>query len=326
MGLSFILLPQFSMMSFSAAIEPLRSANLVSGRDLYTWQLASLDGEPVEASNGISIAVTGDLESLGGSDMVVVCAGLDPLRYGAHRGLTQRLRYLASHGCRVGAISAGPFVLAEAGLLGARPCTVHWEYRDLFAERYPRARLSDDLFVIDGNVFTCSGGTAALDMILGFIREQHGDGLAVAVAEQFIHQRIRHPDDRQRMDIGARYRVHDSTLVRILRLMEATVDEPLRVEAIGARVGVSGRQVERLFRRHMGEPPANFYLGLRLLRGQILLQQTCQSVGEIAVACGFQSASHFSHAYRRRFARSPSDERRLPTEPERSEIRSPGRI
>ena len=308
--LAFVLVPQFSMMSFSAALEPLRSANRLSGRTLYDWRLASLDGQPVEASNGIPIGVQGDLESLGKPDLVVVCAALDPLRYAVQRPLTQRLRHLARHGCRIGAISGGPFVLAEAGLLGARRCTVHWEYRDLFAERYPRARLTDDLFVIDREIFTCSGGTAALDMMLGFVREQHGAGLAVAVAEQFLHPRIRAPDDRQRMEISGRYRVHDATVIEILRLMERTVEEPLRVEALGARIGISARQVERLFRRHIGEAPASFYLGLRLRHGRSLLQQTCQAISEVAVASGFRSTSHFAHAYRRYFHRAPSDERR----------------
>jgi transcriptional regulator GlxA family with amidase domain len=309
--LGFILLPQFSMMSFSAALEPLRSANRLSGRRLYDWHLASLDGAPVEASNGIPIGVHGDLGSLERPDLVVVCAALEPLRHVRHRGLAERLRYLACHGARVGAISAGPFVLAAAGLLGRRRCTVHWEYRDLFAEHYPQARLTDELFVVDGGVFTCSGGTAALDLMLGFIREQHGAALAIAVAEQFLHTRIRGAQDQQRMEISARYRVHDATLIEVLRLMEETIEEPLQVEALGARSGISARQVERLFRRHIGEAPASFYLRLRVERGQTLLQQTCQSVHEIALACGFRSTSHFAHAYRRQFDRTPSDERRL---------------
>jgi AraC family carnitine catabolism transcriptional activator len=281
---------------------------------LYDWRLASADGHAVEASNGIAIGVQGDLESLGKPDLVVVCAALDPLRYAVQRPLTQRLRYLARHGSRIGAISGGPFILAEAGLLGARRCTVHWEYRDLFVERHPRARLTDDLFVIDREIFTCSGGTAALDMMLSFIREQHGAELAVAVAEQFLHPRIRAPDDRQRMEISARYRVHDATVIEILRLMERALEDPLQVEAIAARIGISARQVERLFRRHVGEAPASFYLGLRLRHGRSLLQQTCQAINEVAVACGFRSTSHFAHAYRRYFHRSPSDERRRQAE------------
>lgn len=308
--LAFFLVPQFSLMAFSSAIEPLRAANRLSGRSLYEWQLASLDGQPVAASNGVPIGVHAALDALAQPDMLVVCAGLEPLQLAGNRRLHHRLRRLARHGCRVGAISGGSFILADAGLLTNRLCTVHWEYNELFASRYPDLKQTQDLYVVDRDVFTCSGGIAALDMMLHFVREQCGPELALAVAEQFLHPRIREQGDDQRMELHARYGVHDPKLVEVIRLMESTIDSPLYVQAIAARVGLSPRQVERLFRQHIGEPPGPFYLRLRLERGRILLTQTSQSIQEVALACGFGSTSHFAHAYKRHYQHTPTDERR----------------
>ncbi len=302
-------------MAFSAAIEPLRAANRLSGKTLYRWSLVSLDGAPVMASNGITIGVHAAFESVEAADMLVVCVGLEPLQLAGNRRLHHRLRRFARHGCRVGAISGGTFILADAGLLTDRQCTVHWEYQALFAERYPDLRHRQDLYVVDREVFTCSGGTAALDMMLHFLREQWGPELALAVAEQFLHPRIREQHDEQRMQLHTRYDVHDPKLVEVIRLMESTIDGPLYIQAIAARVGLSPRQVERLFRQHIGEAPGPFYLRLRLERGRNLLTQTLQSIQEIALACGFGSTSHFAHAYRRLYQRTPTDERRRPRRP-----------
>ncbi len=310
-SLGFLLLPQFSMMAFSAALEPLRAANRVSGKALYAWSLCSPDGDAVSASNGISVGVQGPLAALERPDMLLVCVGLDALQLTlAHPRLKGQLRQLASHGCTVGGVSGGSFPLAEAGLLDGRRCTVHWEYAELFARRYPRARLLPDLFVVDEGVFTCSGGTAALDLMLHFIREHHGADLAAAVAEQFIHPRIREQDDGQRMDSGLRYRITHPRLADAVRLIASALDEPLALAAVATRVGLSARQIERLFAQQLGTTPGQFHLGLRLARGRQLLRETAAPVRAIAEDCGFDSASHFSHAYKRLHGCRPSDERR----------------
>ncbi len=308
--LAFLIVPQFSLMAFSAAIEPLRSANRLSGRTLYEWKLVSLDGKPVLASNGITIDVHAAVETLEKPDMVVVCVGLEPLQCAGNRRLHHRLRYLARHGCRVGAISGGSFILAEAGLLANRSCTVHWEYNDLFASQYPQLQRSQDLYVVDRDVFTCSGGTAALDMMLHFVREQCGATLALAVADQFLHPRIREHGDHQRMEIRARYGLHDAKLIEVIRLMEGTIENPLHVQAIAERIGLTSRQIERLFQRDIGQSPRVFYLQLRLERGRVLLRQSSQTVQDVALGCGFASTSHFANAYKRHFRHTPSEERR----------------
>lgn len=308
--IAFLLVPQFSMMAFSAAIEPLRSANRVSERRLFEWRLISVDGNEVMASNGIAIQVHQALEKLHTTDMLVVCAGLEPVQFAPNHRLHHQLRRLARHGSTIGAISTGSFILADAGLLGGRRCTVHWEYEELFRSRYPTLTVCRDLFVVDRDVFTCSGGTAALDMMLHFVTEASTPDIAVAVAEQFIHPQIRKQEDHQRLEMHARYGIESPKLVEIIRLMEAALENPLDISQISDRVGISARQVERLFREQIGASPKAFYLSLRLARARILLRQTINPILAVAVECGFGSTSHFSHAYKREFGIAPTDERR----------------
>jgi transcriptional regulator GlxA family with amidase domain len=307
--MAFLLVPQFSMMAFSAAIEPLRSANRMSERQLFEWQLISVDGKAVTASNGIPIGVHESLDQLTKVDMLVVCVGLEPVQFGRSQKVHHHLRRLARHGSMVGAISAGSFILADAGLLTDRRCTVHWEYADLFRSRYPTLKVSGDLYVVDRDVFTCSGGTAALDMMLHFVSEASGPQLALAVAEQFIHPHIRNHEDQQRLEMHTRYGIDSPKLVEIIALMQGAIEEPLDVRDVAQHVGISARQVERLFREQIGTSPKAFYLQLRLTKARTLLRQTLNSIRTVALECGFGSMSHFCHAYKRVFGLAPTEER-----------------
>ena len=294
------------MMSFAAAIEPLRSANRAAAHLLFEWILASVDGDPVMASNGIPIGVAGTLDECGKLDMVLVCSGLDTPQYPT---VYPSLRRLSRHGALVGGISTGPFVLAEAGLLNGKRCTVHWEYADAFRARYPQLDLTQDLYVIDRDVLTCAGGTAALDMMLHFVKRAAGPQLALGVAEQFMHTRIREREDHQRLDLHARYGIDHPKLIQAIALMERTLDEPLEMAEIARRANLSIRQVERLFRRHLDSSPQAFYRRLRLARARTLLRYTLTPLRMIALEFGFESTSHFCHAYKRVYGIPPTHER-----------------
>ena len=306
--IGFLLVPEFPMMAFAAAIEPLRAANRLTRAERFTWQLFSRDGRPVRASNGIDIAVHGAAGDEQPLDMLLVCAGTPD----ACAGDTAVLRWrqaLARRGTALGGVSLGAYALAHAGLLNGRRCALHWESLDAFADRFPRIRPATDIFIIDGNRYTCAGGTAALDMMLQVIAERDGRDLANGVSEQFIHSRIRGTRDPQRMGVQSRLGFANEKLIAAVSMMEDASEDPRPVHRIAADVELSPRQLERLFAKYLRTTPARYYLDLRLARARMLLLETTRPILDVAVACGFASASHFSRCYRALYGQRPSDER-----------------
>jgi AraC family transcriptional regulator, carnitine catabolism transcriptional activator len=239
---------------------------------------------------------------------VIVVSGFEPLaRY--TRAIGDWLKRLDRQGATLGGIDTGSFILAEAGLLADKRVTMHWEASAAFSERYPSIETSQELFEMDARRMTCAGGTASIDMMLDLIARDHGAELAAQVSEQFVLGRIRQRSDHQRMQIAARYGVHNRKLIQVIGVMEQNMEEPLSPDALAESIGVTRRQLERLFCSAMKDTPTHFYLGLRLTRARELLQQTDMSILAVCVACGFESPSHFSRTYRARFNTSPRQDR-----------------
>ncbi len=308
----FLLVPDFTLIAFASAIDTLRLANICSGRTLYAWKLYSPDGRPVMASTGVAVAVHGSFAEAGAMTAAVVCGGADIQRFDP-RELCARLRTLASYGAAIGAVCTGTHVLAKAGLLAGRRCTIHWENHDGFHEAFPDIEVTQELFEIDRNRFTCAGGTAAIDMMLSIIAKQKGADIAAQVTDQLIHHRIRDAHERQRMELRARLGVAHPKLLAVVQEMENTLETPRSCAELAAAVDLSTRQLERLFRKYIGEAPTRYYLGLRLNRARFLLRQTSMPILTIGLACGFVSASHFSKCFSETFGRTPSQERRVQT-------------
>ena len=315
--IGFILTPNFSLIAFTSAIEPLRLANRVNGQELYHWKLISADGQPVTASSGVVLHPEGNLEAANDCDAVILCSGLDVHRLN-DKALSAWLRRADRRGVDIGAICTASHLLARAGLLEGHRCTIHWENLAGFVEDFPEIEVTTELFEIDRKRFTCSGGTAAIDMMLNVITLQHGHELAAAVADQFMHERIRDQHDHQRMSLPARLGVRHPKLLAVIDLMEKNLEEPLARSELARSAGLSTRQLERLFRRYLNRSPARYYLELRLNKARLLLLQTNMSVIDVALACGFVSASHFSKCYRDFFGRTPRKERGLPATAEPS--------
>jgi transcriptional regulator GlxA family with amidase domain len=304
-----ILVPGFALMSFASVIEPIRGANRLSGAKFYEWELFAPEGGMVESNSGITVAAAAvsALEQ-GHFDLVVVCAAshAEQRRF---RSVEDILRRLARRSVALAAVSTGSFVLARAGLLADRRCTVHWDYADSFAEAFPDIAVCNDLFVVDGSILTCAGATAALDMMLQLIGAHHGQELARQISGQFLHGGIRAAaDDQRRMLLGMG--VTNSVVQKAVSLMEAAIEEPVPLAALTQRTGVSQRQLERLCKRYLGATPAQYYVQLRLERARRMLRQTDMSIAEVAIACGFVSLSHFAKVYRRHYGLSPREDRK----------------
>lgn len=304
----YFLLPSFSLMAYASAVEPLRAANTIAGKPLYRWTVITIDGEPVTASNGMDVVAKADVRSDERYDYLFVVGGTGAEKFKDPRAVNY-LRRLSRMGTRIVAVSTAPYLLAHAGLLDSRRCTIHWEYLDGFREDFPHLDITDELYEVDGSILTCSGGTASLDLLLHMISDDHGHDLAAHVSEWFLHKQIREQSEHQRMSLRFRVGVSHPKLLASIQHMEENLESPLDREEIAEAIGLSTRQLERLFRKYLNSTPRKYYFGLRMQRARVLLRQTTMSVLDVALACGFISASHFAKCYREYFGYSPRRDR-----------------
>lgn len=308
-SVGFLLIPGFALMSYAGAVEPLRAANQLAGKTLYRWWNAAPADKPALASNGA--AVMPDFKfgaDVGSLDLLLVCAGGNPSTFNDRRTFAW-LKKLAARGVTLGGVSGGPVILAKAGLLSGRRCTVHWEHLPALQEAFPEMGLTRSLFEFDGDRVTCSGGVAGLDMMIALITRDHGYELATAVSDWLLHTHVREGHGPQRMDLRFRLGVGDAKLLRALKLMEANIETPLPRTRLADLAGVSLRQLERIFQNELGRGVHEHYLALRLSRSRQLLRETSLTILEVSLATGFASASHFSRAFRRTFASTPREAR-----------------
>ena len=308
--IAFLLVPGFTHIGFASAIEPLRMANMVTGRPDYAAITVTIDGEAVAASNGMRILPDHAVDDMPPVHALFVC-GANPISYPRERSLLHWLRSLAGKGTLLGGIDTGADLLARAGLLNGYRCTIHWQDIAAFIDRFPQVIASQQVFEIDRGRYTCSGGTAAMDLMLQFILG-HPDGpeIASAAADLLVHDRIRGVRDRQRIPLRQRLGSTQSRLSAAVMIMEANTAEPLRLPEIATHVGISARQLERLFHDHLDCTPLEYYMELRLMRVRERLLHSDSPISEIAHQCGFRSAAHLSRRYQRLFGVPPSEDRR----------------
>ncbi len=307
-SIGFLLVPQFSMMAFTTSIEPIRAANRMAGKTLYTWHIYSLDGKAVTASNNVEITPDGALTDALDHDVLFVCSGLRARKY-LNKPMSGVLRSLARRGVAMGAVCTGTIILADAGLLDGYRCTLHWEYIEGFAEIYPDHDITARVYEIDRNRYTCSGGTAPLDMMVHSIALDHGEKLANEVADQMLHGFDRERQRRQRPTLKARTNITHAKLLAAIGYMESHTESLISMSSLAKTVELSPRQLERLFKQYLHTTPARYYLELRLIRASQLVKQTGLTLLQIAVSTGFSSQSHFSRVYARQFGHAPSFDR-----------------
>ena len=304
----FVLLDGFTMLCFSCAVEALRIANRMADAPLYSWHLIGEGGGTARCSSGIRYHLDGDLEEVSRDDTVLVCGGMN-VPAATTKRVVNWLRREARRGITLGGLCTASYTLAAAGLLNGKRATIHWENQDSFIEEFDAVTLTKSVFVIDGNRVTTAGGTASIDLMLKIIALDHGEDLANLVADQLIYSSIRTDQDTQRLSIPTRIGVRHPKLSQVIRMMEQNIEDPISPAILAAKVGMSTRQLERLFRRYLNRSPKRYYMELRLSKARNLLMQTDMSVINVALACGFASPSHFSKCYRAHYNTTPYRER-----------------
>lgn len=304
----FFLMPGFSIISFAATIDPLRLANQLSGQTLYEWHFYGPSDQTVTCSTGIQFTPTRMMRDTDQVDRMFVVGGIGANQV-AEESLCSWLRNLVRDGISIGATSTGSLLLAQAGILEGKTCTVHWEERERLTRAFPNLNVSEELYEIDGNLLTCSGGLSGLDMILQLITLRHGESLAHQVAEQCIHPNIRPAHDKQRMKLQLRQHGSHPRLTQALELMRERLDDVLTCDQICEKIGLSTRQLERLFRQHLNTSPTAYYMSLRLENARQQLKNTSLPIQAIARGAGFSSTSYFSRCYRKQFGVTPREAR-----------------
>lgn len=306
---TFVLLENFSLMPLSSAIDTLRNANRIIGHDLYQWNIAAESLDIVQCSSNIALNVDIKLTDIPSDSIIIICGGID-----SNNKITGSMQEWLCQSSRlsdrpIGALCLGAYALASSGLLDGYSCSIHWEDIASFQENYPNVQVKNSLFEIDRDRFTCSGGTAATDMMLSMIAAHHSEEIASQVAEAVIHSTIRHSSQSQRMDLHTRVGIRHTKLLLIIERMENNLEKPISPNTLAEEAQISTRQLERLFRRYLNKSPKRYYLELRLKHARKLLLQTSMPLIDIAISCGFSSTSHFSKSYRTFFETTPYRER-----------------
>lgn len=306
---TILVLPDASLMSMAATLDPMRAANRISGQQPYRWKVVSMDGGPVTTSCGLALQVDGRFAPRDDCDVLIVVAAFNVTRH-ASPGLLSSVRQAARRARMVGGVEAGSWVLAMAGLLDQRKATTHWEDLEDFAARFPQVRVIPDRWVVDGPVFTTGGAAPALDFMLALIRARQGFGAALNVASLYVYDEVRLPSDAQPLVSLGRSSRLDRRVAQSIEIMEQHLDSPLAIRDLAARVHCSTRTLETLFRTLVQSSPAAYYLSLRLQAARRLVADTGLPMADIAVRTGFSSIASLSRAFRRRFGQSPSAARR----------------
>jgi len=305
--IGILLIEGYPIIPFSCVVDSLRSANRLSGEQLYRWEYFAPDDEPVAASCGITVP-TRALTTAKNLETLIIVAP-NTAQHFEHAGTLKFLQSLDRQGVNLGSASSGSFILARAGLLNDCRCTIHWENIPVFKELYPQVGVAFTLYEIDERRMTCSGGTAALDMMLKLIENDYGRKLVQQISQQFQHDRIRTEIDSQQMADRIDLAMSAPKLIDVINLMENNIEVPLSLPTIAEKCRLSLRQIERLFHKYRDLTPSQYYLSLRLMHAKQLLLNTNRSVIDISIATGFETQSYFTACYRKHFGSSPRNHR-----------------
>ena len=306
LDIALLVLPQASIWEVAATLDPLRSANRHLGHEAFRWRVVSPGGAAVPLTCGIELPSAGGLAAAAGADVLVVVAGFSQAE-GADRRLVRQLRLMAGQFRAVGGIDAGAWVLARAGLLDGHRATVHWEDLEDFAAAWPGVDVVPDRFVLSGARFTAGGAAPAADLMLHLIERRLGAPLALQVSGSFLYEARAGAEPQM---VPRPRPLADPRVTAAIAVMEAGLEEPEPVAAIAARVGLSVRRLEALFRAGLGMGPGAYGLDLRLQAARRMVVDTRQSLQMVALRCGFASQSAFARAFQHRFGQSASAVRR----------------
>ena len=297
-------------MTLASILDPLRAANRLSRRPLFSWKIVSFNGRSVSLTCGIDIPVDATFSELDYGDILIVIAGFSHARHITKAGL-RRLFEARSRFDIIAAVEAGTWVLAQAGIITHHSVTTHWEDTENLSDAYRQLDVRSDRYVIDGNIWSCGGASPALDMMLNYIRQVQNKSLALDVASVFIYSESASAAQSQPIVSLGRLSEIEPRLAKAIKAMEDHIEDPLPIKVVAVKAQISLRMLEKLSQTHLGVSPRAYYSRLRLQVARRLVLDTSLSIQEIAVRSGFNSQPAFSRAFKRRYNYSARELRNL---------------
>ncbi|MCO4786982.1 MAG: helix-turn-helix domain-containing protein [Marinomonas atlantica] len=308
-SIAIILLPGFALTSFSLTVEAFSVANLLSEKDIYHCTVYSGSDNPkkmsVISSNNIPIQTTKHISEFESADIICLCAYQGASRY-YNDALNFLLKKHYRSGKKLASLSSGSFIFAKAGLLAKTACTVTAEQEDIFRELYPKVTLQESLYTVSEQIFTCRGGTTALDLMMYLIGMDNGTELTEQISLRFQSDRIRTLAEINKSNQYLKLRFKAPMLGAAVEIMEANIEEPYSIERLSEMIGSSVRHLEQLFKKHLKVTPNKYYLNIRLQRVLKLVEETSLPLSEVANACGFSSHSYMGQCFRKKYGDHPS--------------------
>ncbi|WP_246333278.1 GlxA family transcriptional regulator [Aureimonas mangrovi] len=305
----FLLGDKFTLAAFGGLIDALRLAADDGGhsRQIHaSWRIMTPGAQSCTASCGLKVE-GGDFLDPKMFDYIAVCGGNDYLGDRPAPATDAYLRHAHAGGVRLLGICTGSFDIARAGLAEGRTVCVHWNVQDAFEKRFPGVQTSvDRLFIDEGDLITCAGSTAAIDLGLYLVSRHCGRDRAQQAVRHMMLTGIRAPSLPQanfREDLGE---VSDPRVRKAVHFLEQQLDHPPTLPALARYVGVSARQLERAFKTELGVSPMRFHRTMRLNYGRWMIDNKLESITQIALDCGFADTAHFSREFRAHFGLSPS--------------------
>jgi len=300
--IAVLLFDRFSNHCLANAIEPLRAANDVSGRSLYSWEFSSLAGGVVYSSSGLPVYSSKLRDAQNGEMLFVIPSyGFEET---SNPEVRRSLQSARSKYKTVVGMDMGAWALAAAGLLDGRRATIHWDEIDRFAEQFPNVEVEPKRFIFEDDLATCAGAATTLELVLEMIGRAHGAMLRLDVASLLMH------GERSDFKSRAFKPTGDQLVDGAVAVMRRNLEEPLTIADVADAVGKSQRQLEEMFHQRLSRSPKGVYKSLRLNEAARLLKSSRFSIAEIAIRSGYADPSAMTRAFREQFGVSPSDMRK----------------
>ena len=305
---TLLVLPDSSMMSVASVLDSMRAANRIGGRELFNWNIATLNDKPARLTCDLLIDPDTGFDANSRGDLLIVIASFNQQHHAGPAHL-KLIRRVARNFRSLGGVEAGSWILARCGLLDHKSATTHWEDLEEFGLHFPKIRLRSDRFVIDEPVFTTGGASPTFDLMLYLIRSRYGYPLAMEVSSVFIYDPVKRGETQSLVSLGM-LESHEPRVAAAIHVMEQHVDDTLSIPQVAEQVDLSVRMLEYLFRQTLSLSPAAYYRRLRLQIARRMVEDTAIKLQDISIRTGFNSLSSFSRSFRDYYRQSPAECRR----------------